>query len=92
MSYAPAGAPDTPVLELNLIGMRVEEAMHKVEKQIDNALIHGLRAFSIVHGKGEGKLRTAVHAYLRSLSIVEDFGFSAPGEGGFGRTVVTLKM
>ncbi len=67
VSYAPDSDSEMPVLELHLIGMRVEEAMHKVEKQIDGALIHGLREFSIVHGKGEGKLRTAVHAYLRTL-------------------------
>ena len=48
-----------PVLELHLSGMRLEEAMRLVEKQIDSALVHGLREFSIVHGKGEGILRTA---------------------------------
>lgn len=92
VSYASMGSTDTPALELYLIGLRVEEAMQKVEKQIDNALVHGLRVFSIVHGKGEGKLRTAVHAYLRSLPLVEDFRFSLPEEGGFGKTIVTLKM
>ena len=62
-----------------------------MEKQIDSALIHGLREFGIVHGKGEGNLRTAVHEYLRGLAAVEDFRFSAPEEGGFGKTIVTLK-
>jgi DNA mismatch repair protein MutS2 len=65
--------------------------MRLVEKQVDSALIHGLREFSIVHGKGEGVLRTAIHAYLRDLGVVADFRFSAPEEGGFGKTVVTLK-
>jgi DNA mismatch repair protein MutS2 len=91
VSYAPAAPIDPPVLELHLRGMRLEEAMRLVEKQIDSALIHGLREFGIIHGKGEGVLRTAIHAYLRGLGVVEDFRFSAPEEGGFGKTIVTLK-
>ena len=91
VSYAPAAPMDPPVLELHLRGMRLEEAMRLVEKQIDSALIHGLREFGIVHGKGEGVLRTAIHDYLRGLGVVQDFRFSAPEEGGFGKTIVTLK-
>jgi DNA mismatch repair protein MutS2 len=81
---------DLPVLELHLRGMRVDEALRAVEKQLDSALIHGLREFSLVHGKGEGVLRTAIHEYLRTLRAVKDFRFSAPEEGGFGKTIVTL--
>jgi DNA mismatch repair protein MutS2 len=91
VSFTSTSPIDPPVLELHLIGLRVEEAMRRVEKQMDSALMHGLREFSIVHGKGEGKLRTAVHAYLRGLPAVSDFRFSAPEEGGFGKTIVTLK-
>ena len=82
---------DPPVFELHIRGMRLDEAMKLVEKQLDGALLHGLREFSIVHGKGEGILRTAVHNYLRSLPAVEGFRFPLPEEGGFGRTIVTLK-
>jgi DNA mismatch repair protein MutS2 len=91
VSYTSAGPVDPPVLELHIRGMRLEEAMKLVEKQLDSALLHGLHEFSIVHGKGEGILRTAVHQYLRSLPAVEDFRFSLPEEGGFGKTIVTLK-
>jgi DNA mismatch repair protein MutS2 len=90
VSYAPSGPMDLPVLELHLRGMRVDEALRAVEKQLDSALIHGLREFSLVHGKGEGVLRTAIHEYLRTLRAVKDFRFSAPEEGGFGKTIVTL--
>ena len=89
--YSSAGTVDPPVLDLHIRGMRLEEAMKLVEKQLDSALLHGLRQFSIVHGKGEGILRTAVHRYLKSIPAVEDFRFSLPEEGGFGRTIVTLK-
>jgi DNA mismatch repair protein MutS2 len=91
VSYAPASSIDPPVLELHLIGARAEEALRQVERQVDSALVHGLREFSIVHGKGEGILRTAIHEYLRGLSVVQDFRFSAPEEGGFGKTIVILK-
>jgi DNA mismatch repair protein MutS2 len=91
VSYAPASPMDPPVLELHLRGMRLEEAMRRLEKQIDTALMHGLREFSVIHGKGEGVLRTAIHEYLRTLNVVQDFRFSAPEEGGFGKTIVTLK-
>jgi DNA mismatch repair protein MutS2 len=91
VSFSPSSAIDPPVLELKLIGMRVDEAMRAVERQIDSALIHGLREFAIVHGKGEGVLRTVVHEYLRGLPMVQDFRFSSPEEGGFGKTIVTLK-
>jgi DNA mismatch repair protein MutS2 len=91
VSYTPAAPMDPPVLELHLRGMRLEEAVRALEKQIDAALIHGLREFSVVHGKGEGILRTAIHDYLSKLPVVADFRFSAPEEGGFGKTIVTLK-
>ena len=91
VSYTAAGALEPPALELHIRGMRLEEAMKLVEKQLDSALYHGLREFAIVHGKGEGILRTAVHEYLKSMPAVESFRFSLPEEGGFGRTIVTLK-
>ncbi len=91
VSYMQTGSVDTPVLELFLLGMRVEEALRMVEKQIDSALVHGLHEFAIVHGKGEGKLRTAIHEYLHDMPVVQEYHFSSPQEGGFGKTIVTLK-
>ncbi|HVP18321.1 MAG TPA: endonuclease MutS2 [Spirochaetia bacterium] len=91
VSYTPAEPLEPPVMELHIRGMRLDEAMRLVEKQLDSALVHGLRQFSIVHGKGEGILRRAIHEYLRSLPAVEDFRFSPPEEGGYGKTIVTLK-
>jgi len=91
VSYSSSAGIDPPVLELHLRGLRVEEAIRQLAKQIDSALIHGLREFSVVHGKGEGILRSAIHEHLRGLAAVEDFRFSAPEEGGYGKTIVTLK-
>ncbi len=91
VSYSSSAGIDPPVLELHLRGLRVEEVIRQLEKQIDSALIHGLREFSVVHGKGEGILRSAIHEHLRGLAAVEDFRFSTPEEGGYGKTIVILK-
>ncbi|MPN16547.1 Endonuclease MutS2 [bioreactor metagenome] len=44
----------------------------------------------IVHGKGTGKLRQVIHAYLKDNSLIKDFRLGAPNEGGSGVTVVEL--
>jgi DNA mismatch repair protein MutS2 len=76
--------------QLDLRGMRLEEALKQVEQQIDRAVLSGMSEFSIVHGMGEGVLQRGIHEYLRSSSQVKDYFFSTPEQGGFGRTVVRL--
>jgi DNA mismatch repair protein MutS2 len=85
-----AGSPQA-LFELNLRGMRLEEALAVLERQIDAALLAGLHAFSVVHGKGDGILQQGIHEYLKTQSIVTDYYFSRPELGGFGRTEVVLK-
>ena len=53
-------------LECNLIGMHVDEGIEKMKDYMDQAKIHGLKTFRIIHGDGTGKLRKAVHDKLRS--------------------------
>jgi DNA mismatch repair protein MutS2 len=81
-----------PALELHLRGLPLKEAMELVEKQFDNAIIHGFREFSIIHGKGEGIIRRAVHEYLKNSSVVKDFYYARPELGGFGKTIVKLDV
>ncbi len=81
---------DAPVLNLHLRGLPLLEAMELLEKQMDNAIIHGIREFSVIHGKGEGIIRRAVHKYLEENKIVNDFYFARPEDGGFGKTIVRL--
>ncbi len=76
--------------QLDLRGMRLEEALKQVEQQIDRALLSGMSEFSIVHGMGEGVLQRGIHEYLKSSSQFKDYFFSTPEQGGFGRTVVRL--
>ncbi|MDR2403830.1 MAG: endonuclease MutS2 [Spirochaetaceae bacterium] len=85
-------AEDTRAMfELNLRGMRLEEALDSLGRQIDAALLSGLREFSVIHGKGDGILRQGVHEFLKKAPQVADYYFSRPELGGFGRTEVVLK-
>ena len=77
-------------LECNLIGMRVDEGIETMKDYMDQAKIHGLKTFRIIHGDGTGKLRKAVHERLRSDKSVREFRLGMPQEGGTGATVVTL--
>ena len=85
-------APDStrPVLELNIRGQRLHEALPLVERQLDAALLAGLHQFSILHGKGEGILRHAIHQYLERHRHVVDYGPAPPHLGGDGKTMVRL--
>ena len=77
--------------ELRLLGMRYEEAIKALERQIDLASMQNLKNFSVVHGKGSGILQEGVHKYLKNCNIIEEFHFARPEEGGTGKTYVTLK-
>lgn len=78
-------------LELDLRGERFENALHKVEKYVDDALLAGYPRVSIIHGKGTGALRQGVQEYLKNHRSVKKIRFGDAGEGGTGVTVVELK-
>jgi DNA mismatch repair protein MutS2 len=90
VSYSTAAQAELPSLEIDLRGQRLDEALRRLEKQIDSALIHGLSQFGVIHGKGEGILMKAIHEYLGKSRNVKDYWFSSPEEGGFGKTHVVL--
>jgi len=77
--------------EVNLCGMRLEEACETLRRQVDMALLHGLREFAVIHGKGDGILQKGVHQWLKQEGAVADYYFARPEMGGFGRTEVILK-
>jgi DNA mismatch repair protein MutS2 len=77
--------------EINLCGMRLEEACETLRRQVDMALLHGLRGFAVIHGKGDGILQRGVHEWLKQEGAVADYYFARPEMGGFGRTEVILK-
>lgn len=78
-------------LELDLRGERYEDALMRVEKYIDDALLAGYPRVSIIHGKGTGALRQGVQEYLKSHRSVKKIRFGDAGEGGTGVTVVEFK-
>jgi DNA mismatch repair protein MutS2 len=78
-------------LELDLRGERYENALMRVEKYIDDALLAGYPRVSIIHGKGTGALRQGVTEYLRNHRSVKRARFGDAGEGGIGVTIVEFK-
>lgn len=77
-------------LQLNVRGMTVAEALHEVEKYLDQLLLSDIKSASILHGKGTGALREAIREYLRSSSFVSSYGPGTQREGGEGITVFTI--
>ncbi|RDI44212.1 endonuclease MutS2 [Falsibacillus pallidus] len=78
-------------LELDLRGERYENALLRVEKYLDDAVLAGYPRVSIIHGKGTGALRQGVQEYLKNHRNVKRTRFGEAGEGGSGVTVVELK-
>jgi len=77
--------------DLGLHGLRVEEAIERVDKYLDQALLHNLESVRIRHGRGTGALRRAVHDFLRTHKAVRSFRLADVYDGGDGVTVVELK-
>lgn len=78
-------------LEMDVRGHDIEEAMVKVDKYIDEAVLAGLHEVSIIHGKGTGALRKGIQDFLKTHAHVASFRLGKYGEGETGVTVVTLK-
>lgn len=78
-------------LELDLRGERYEDALHRTEKYLDDALLSNYHQVSIIHGKGTGALRQGVQSYLKNHPRVKSYRYGEAGEGGHGVTVVELK-
>jgi len=77
--------------ELDLRGMRADEALENVERFFDEALLAGFHELRIIHGKGAGKLRSAIKEYLRTHPAVKQSRLGNWNEGDSGVTVVELK-
>ena len=77
--------------ELNIRGMLVHEALDITDKYLDDAYLAGMPTARILHGKGTGALRNAVHEELRHNPRVTKYQFAPQSQGGEGVTVVTFK-
>lgn len=78
-------------MEINLLGMTVDEALMETDQFIDHAVMNGQTMVYLIHGKGTGALRKAIHAHLRGHRNVKSFRLGQYGEGEAGVTVVELK-
>lgn len=76
---------------IDLHGSRVEEALARLDKFLDEALAAGVGFVRIVHGHGSGALRRAVHEHLRDYPQVGSFRHGAPNEGGGSVTIAEFK-
>ena len=88
---ASTGIYERPVFELRLLGMRSEDAVRALERQIDLCVLHNFPHFSVIHGKGDGVLMQAVSDYLSHCPVVAEFSKAPAEDGGAGKTYVTLK-
>ncbi len=77
--------------EINLLGKTVDEALPDLDKYLDDAYLAHLPSVRVVHGKGTGALRNAVHSHLKRLKYVKEYRLGEYGEGDAGVTIVTFK-
>ncbi|MDE6889156.1 MAG: endonuclease MutS2 [Eubacterium sp.] len=77
--------------EVMLIGKTVDEAIMTLDKYLDDAYLSHLSTVRVVHGKGTGALRSAVHQHLRRVKYVASFHLGEFGEGDSGVTIVEFR-
>ena len=76
--------------ECDVRGMTGEEAWYVVDQYIDSAIVAGIHQATIIHGKGTGALRNALHGQFKHDKRIKSFRVGAYGEGDYGVTVVEL--
>ena len=81
----------SPGIELDLRGLRADDALDQLERYLDAAYLAGLPFVRIIHGKGTGKLRLAVREALEAHPHIKSFDPGEANEGGDGVTVAKLK-
>ncbi|MEN0055886.1 MAG: endonuclease MutS2, partial [Mucilaginibacter sp.] len=77
--------------EIDVRGMRTEDALHAIEKLFDRALMMGFNNLKIIHGKGDGILRKMIRQYLKKYDQVDRLEDEHADRGGDGITYAYLK-
>ncbi len=77
--------------ELDLRGERYEDAIHKLEKYVDDVLLAGYAQASIIHGKGTGALRKGVQEFVKRHPHIKGSRSGEAGEGGSGVTIIRFE-
>jgi len=78
--------------EIHLLGCTVEEALARLDKYLDDAILAGRKSIRVVHGKGTGALRRAVREFLTENPRVVSLRPGDPSEGGEGVTLAVLQQ
>ena len=76
---------------VNLIGKTVDEAIPELDKYLDDAYLAHLPQVTVIHGRGTGALKNAVHQHLKKLKYVDSYRLGTFGEGDQGVTIVEFK-
>jgi DNA mismatch repair protein MutS2 len=76
---------------LDIRGQRAEEAMIQVQSFIDDAMLLGVRDVEILHGKGDGVLRSVIRDWLKHMPDVAKYSDQHPDMGGHGITLIKLR-
>ncbi len=84
-------APESAALSINIIGLRVDDALPRIEPFLNHAALAGLREVAVIHGIGAGILMRVVREHIQGHPLVAGFRSGEQHEGGRGVTVVTLK-
>ena len=77
--------------EINLIGKTVDEALPELDKYLDDAYLAHLPQVTVIHGRGTGALKNAIHSHLKKLKYVKSYRVGGFGEGDHGVTIVEFK-
>ena len=77
-------------IKLDLHGLRLEEAIEKTEKYLNNAALAGLEEVWIYHGMGKGILAKGITELLKNHPLVKEFSDAPPHMGGYGAKIVKL--
>jgi len=86
-----AALPGIALMEVNLVGARVQSALSQLEEFLDRATLEGVGIVRVIHGMGTGALRDAVRHYLTSSPYVSRFAQADRREGGGGATIAWLR-
>ena len=78
-------------MSINLIGKNLDDATVEMEKYLDDAYLAGLKNVTIVHGRGEGILKSGLRDALKHNRCVKSFKSAPYNQGGEGATLVELK-
>lgn len=76
--------------EIDLRGKLTDEGILELDRFIDDALLSGIGQITVIHGKGTGAMRAAVHRHLRTHRSIKSFRLGVYGEGENGVTIVEL--